>query len=451
MAKITEQLAINGGPRAKTTPNIPMYPGGLEIGEEEKRQVLEVLQRKYLFRYYGPEEYPSKVRQFEEEFAAAMGAKHALAVNSCTSALISALVACGVGPGDEVIVNGYTFFASCAAIVAAKAIPVICEIDDSLTVDPADLERKITPHTKAVICVHMRGAPCDMDRITAICAKHDLKLIEDVAQACGGSYKGRKLGSFGDVGCFSFQYHKIITAGEGGMCVTNDDRLYDRLMGYHDTAACWRPDRFGGERYEGELFCGVNYRMSELTGAVMLAQFGKLDGLLSRMRAAKKRIKDQITIPPGMIPGGIASDLPGIIFRRLNDEAGDTAICLMFTIPPGIIPGGIVSADKVGPFVDALRAEGIDAAGVFNKGIPDWHIYSHWKHVIERKTPTPEGCPYTCPYYKGDAPARYSENMCPRTTELLSRTVHLDIPAQLTDEDCDMIAKGIRKVAEAML
>src|SRR5450759_4087045 len=166
-----------------------------------------------------------------------MGAKHCLAMNSCTSALISALVAVGVGPGDEVIVNSYTFFASCAAIVAAKAVPVICEIDDSLTMDPNDLERKITEHTKAVIAVHMRGAPCDMDRITAICRKHDVRLIEDCAQACGGSYKGKPLGTFGDIGCFSFQYHKIITAGEGGACITNDDRLYDRLMGYHDTDA----------------------------------------------------------------------------------------------------------------------------------------------------------------------------------------------------------------------
>jgi len=430
MTAMTEKLAINGGPKAKTTPTTPMYPGGLEIGEEEKAQLLEVIERKYLFRYYGPEDHPSKVREFEEKFAARMGAKHCLALTSCTSALISALVACGVGPGNEVIVSGYTFFAGCAAIVAAKAIPVICEIDDSLTMDPADLERKITPHTKAVIAVHMRGAPCDMDKISAICKKHSLKLIEDCAQACGGTYKGKSLGTFGDVGCFSFQYHKIITAGEGGACITDDDRLYDRLMGYHDTAACWRPDRFAGERYEGELFCGVNYRMSELTGAVMLAQLGKLDTLLSRMRANKERIKSQ------------NADIPGMTFRKLNDEDGDTAICLMWMLD---------SADKVGPFVDALRAEGVDAAGVFNRGIPDWHIYSHWKHVIQRKTPTPEGCPYTCPHYKGDAPSRYSENMCPNTNEILSRTVHLDIPSQLTDDDCDMIAKGIRKVAEALL
>lgn len=425
-----EELAINGGPKAKTTPNIPMYPGGLEIGEDEKKEVLEVLERKYLFRYYGPEEYPSKVREFEVLFAEKMGSKYCLAVNSCTSALISALVACGVGPGDEVIVNGYTFFASCAAVVGAKAIPVVCEIDDSMTLDPDDLEKKITPYTKAVIAVHMRGAPCDMDRITAICKKHNLKLIEDVAQACGGSYKGKMLGTFGDIGCFSFQYHKIITAGEGGACVTDDPKLYDRLMGYHDTAACWRPDRFGEERYRGELFCGVNFRMSELTGAVMLAQLRKLDGLLNDMQENKKRIKLQI------------SGLKGITFRRLNDDAGDAAICLMFMLD---------NKDKVVSFVDALKAEGVDAAGVFNKGIPDWHIYSHWKHIIDKSTPTKEGCPYTCAYYKGDAPSKYSADMCPNTLEILSRTIHIDIPSQLTAEDCDMIAKAINKVASALL
>lgn len=426
---LLKDLAINGGPKAKTTPNLPMYPGGLAIGQEEEKEVLEVLRRKYLFRYYGPENYPSKVSEFETQFAQRMGARHCLAVNSCTSALISALVAVGVGPGHEVIVNGYTFFASCAAIVAAKAIPVICEVDASLTMDPDDLESKINENTKAVICVHMRGVPCDMDRITAICRKHNLKLIEDCAQACGGSYKGKPLGTFGDVGCFSFQYHKIITAGEGGAAITDDDKIYDRLMGYHDTAACWRPDRFAGERYRGELFCGVNFRMSELTGAVMLAQLAKLDGLLGMMRENKKRIKSQI------------KDLKGITFRRLYDEAGDTAICLMFSID---------DESKLAQFVGALQAEGVNASGVFNKGIPDWHIYSHWNHVINKSTPTPEGCPYTCPYHKGPE-VEYRADMCPNTNKILSQMVHLDIPAQMTAEDCDMIAQGIRKVAQAIL
>lgn len=425
---MNEKLALYGGPKAKTTPNIPMYPGGLEIGEEERQQLMEVIDRKYLFRYYGPQEYPSKVREFEERFAARMGARHALAVNSCSSALITALVACGVGPGDEVIVSGYTFFASCAAIVAAKAIPVICEIDETLTMDPDDIEKKITPATKALIVVHMRGVPCDMDRIMAIAKKHSLKVIEDVAQAVGGTYKGKSLGTFGDCGCFSFQYHKIITAGEGGMVITNDSRLYDRCMGYHDTAACWRPNRFAEQRYEGELFCGVNYRMSELSGAVMLAQLDKLDRLLSAMRSHQKRIIDRIR------------NTKGIKLRPLNDPEGDTAICLMFYLD---------NADKVSKFVEALKAEGVNAAGVYNSGIPDWHIYSHWKHVIDKKTPTGEGCPWSCPFHKGKA-VEYSEDMNPKTLEYLGRVVHLDIPAQLTDEDCDMIAKAIDKVAAVL-
>ena len=422
---MSEKLAIHGGPKAKTTPNIPMYPGGLEIGEEEKKQVLEVLDRKYLFRYYGPEKFPSKVREFEVKFAEKVGSKYALAVNSCTSALITALVACGVGPGDEVIVSGYTFFASCAAIVAAKAIPVIAEVDETLTIDPDDIEKKITSSTKALVIVHMRGVPCNMDRIMEIAQKHNIKVIEDVAQAVGGTYKGKYLGTFGDCGCYSFQYHKIITAGEGGIIVTNNQKLYDRCMGYHDTAACWRPDRFAEERYEGELFSGVNYRMSELTGAVMLAQFGKLDVLLSLIKRNQNRIIDSIR------------NTKGIKLRPVNDAEGDVGICIIFYLD---------SKDKVQPFVEALRAEGIAASGVFNSGIPDWHIYAHWKHIIEKKTPTLEGCPWTCPYHKGE-PVEYSEDMNPNTLEYLSRVIHIDIPAKLTLEDCDMIAKGINKVA----
>ena len=213
------------------------------------------------------------------------------------------------------------------------------------------------------------------------------------------------------------------------MCITNNARLYDRLMGYHDTAACWRPDRFGQERYKGELFCGVNYRMSELTGAVMLAQLKKLDGLLAAMRRNKKRIKDKI------------QDIKGITFRRLNDEAGDTAICLIFMLD---------DKTKVKAFAEALQAEGVGAAGIFNKGIPDWHIYAHWKHIMTKATPTSEGCPWTCPYHKGPE-VQYRPDMCPNMLDHLSRAIHIDIPSQMTLADCDMIAKGIRKVAEAIL
>lgn len=434
-----EKLAIEGGKKAKTTPNIPMYPGGLEIGEEEKKQLLEVIKRKYLFRYYGPEEFPSKVRELEIKFSKKVGSRHALAVNSGTSALITSLIACGVGPGDEVIVPGYTFFASCAAVVGARAIPVIAELDETLTLDPDDFEKKITPYTKAVIPVHMRGVPCNMDRIMEIAKEHNLKVIEDAAQACGGTYKGKYLGTFGDCGCFSFQYHKIITAGEGGLIVTSDDRIYDRCMGYHDTAACWRSDRFGEERYKGELFCGVNYRMSELSGAVLLAQLKKLDKLLSLMRRNQK-----------IIINGI-NEIKGIKVRPVNDPEGDVGICVIFYLP---------KEEIVDEFVKALQAEGIAVSGrskigitpkKSSKGVPDWHIYSYWDHVIEKATPTKEGCPYTCPYYKGNAPDNYSKDMCPKMLQYLNRSVHLDVPAKLSKEDCKMIVKGIRKVAGALL
>ncbi len=430
---MSRKLAIEGGSPAKATPDIPMFPGGLEIGEEEKKAVCEVIDHKYLFRYYGPEEFASRVELLEEEFAQKMGIKHALAVNSCTSALISSLIAVGVGPGDEVIVPGYTFFASCAVIPIVKAIPILAEIDDSFTLDPDDFERKITSRTKAVIPVHMRGAPCQMDRIMEIAKRHNIKVVEDAAQACGGTFKGKRLGTFGDCNAYSFQYHKIITTGEGGMVATDDDFLYDRAQMYHDVAACWRPGgpgkRFTSARYKGELFPGVNFRMAELIGAVARVQVRRLDGLIERMRKNKKRIKNAI------------SDIEGIKFRRLNDPEGDTAIALFFFLP---------TVDLTKRFAQALKAERISVNSVYDKGVPDWHIYSYWEMIINKWTATPEGCPYTCPYYKGPEP-KYSADMLPNTSDLLSKSIQIDIPPQLTDEDCDMIAEGVHKVADAYL
>lgn len=428
-----EKLAIHGGKPVKTTPNVPMYPGGLEIGELEKKYVLEVLESKNLFRYYGPgvaiEQFASKTEELEKKMAARMGTKYAVAVNSCTSALISALVACGVGPGNEVIIPSYTFFASCSAVLIAKAVPIIAEVDASLTMDPKDLEKKITERTKAILPVHMRGAPCRMDKIMRIAKKHDLKVVEDVAQAMGGSYKGKPLGSFGDCGCFSLQYHKIITSGEGGIVVTNDNVLYDRIRSYHDSAACWRPTRFASPRYSGEIFPGENYRMSELTAAVALAQLTKLDDILEMMRERKRRIIEGI------------GNIPSIEFRRLNDEKGDTDVCLIFFL------SSVAVARK---FVDALKAEGVSVGGIYNKGIPDWHIYAHWPHLMRRLTATKEGCPFTCPYYKGPE-LKYSEDMCPTTLDYLGRSVHIDVPPQMPLSDCDLVAKAIRKVAKALL
>lgn len=207
------------------------------------------------------------------------------------------------------------------------------------------------------------------------------------------------------------------------MVVTDDDRVYTRLQSYHDTAACWRPARFAPEQFEGELFPGVNFRMSELCGAVMRAQLRRLDGLLERMRSRKARIKAAL------------KGVKGIEFRRLADEAGDTAVCLMFYLK------GPAEAKAI---AKGLQVLGVRAASMYDAGIPDWHIYAHWKHIMDKRTITREGCPYTCPYYKGQA--EYSPQMCPQTLDYLNRAVHIDIPPQMPDSECDEIAAALRKV-----
>ena len=198
----TQKLAIYGGKPARTTKNPPLFPGGMMIDEKEEQAVIEVLRSKRLFRYYGPFDSQSKVEEFEKKFAGMVCTRYALGTNSCTNALMIALLAAGVQPGDEVMVPAYTFVASAAAIVAANAIPVIVEIDDSFTIDPLDIEKNITVRTRAIMPVHMRGMACNMDAITDIAKKHGLAVIEDVAQANGALYKGKPLGSIGDAGCF---------------------------------------------------------------------------------------------------------------------------------------------------------------------------------------------------------------------------------------------------------
>jgi dTDP-4-amino-4,6-dideoxygalactose transaminase len=381
-----------------------MFPGGMEIGPEEKAAVMEVLDERTLFRYYGPTDFASRVSRLEEAFAAHFGVRHALAVNSGTAALITASVALGVGPGDEVIVPAYTFIASAAAVLAARAVPVIAEVDESLTLDPLALEEKISPYTKAIMPVHMRGAPCAMDQIMEIAHKHDLKVIEDVAQAIGGTYAGKQLGTIGHVGAFSLQLHKIITTGEGGMVVTDEQSLFHRARMYHDSAGFWRME------HPGELpIPGVNYRMSEIAGALGLVQLSRLESLLARMRRLKAQLK---------------TGLDGFHFRRINDEAGDTAVCLVFYLP---------EADLTKQITAALKAENVGASVIYDPDVSNWHVYINWKHILAQKTITDEGCPYRCPLYQGEV--EYTPDMCPQTLDLLSRAVHLDISPLLTEDD----------------
>ncbi len=268
-----------------------------------------------------------------------------------------------------------------------------------------------------------------MDGIMNMAKKHNLRVIEDVAQANGGSYRGKKLGSFGDIGCFSLQYHKVITSGEGGVLVTDDDLYYTRAQAYHDVAACWRKDRFAPPEFEGEIFFGVNYRMSELSGAVALAQFRKMEDIVARMKGNKRRIKDRI------------HGIRNLDFREITDE-GDVAVCLVMFMP---------EQEKAREFAAALRAEGVEAGAIYDSGVPDWHVYAHWKMLMDKMMPSKKGCPFNCPLAPNGREIQYTEDMCPNTLDWLGRSVHLDIPPQLTNEDCDQIAAAVEKVASVLL
>ena len=341
-SKSDDRLAVDGGAPARQRPDPPMYPGGMLIDREEEQAVLEVVRAKRLFRYYGPGETSSKAAELEQAFAAHMGAEHALAVTSGTAALICGLQGIGVGPGDEVILPAYTWIASAEAVLAVGAVPVMAEVDETLSLDPQDVEARITPYTKAIMPVHMRGCPCRMDELMAVARGHGLKVIEDTAQADGGSYKGKRLGSIGDVGCFSLQFNKIITSGEGGMVLTNDEEVWKRAVMFHDVS--------GGRRYrfpEPEILWGINFRMPELLAAVALVQLGRLDGLIDAMRARKRMLR------AGIEP---VARRKGISFRASVDAEGDAAVALVFLVdsPP--------TAARV---TEALRAENISASVLY--------------------------------------------------------------------------------------
>ena len=406
-------MSITAAPYVKySTDELMEVIDVFNISKKGLSDILAVLEREEkvpdagnFFRYYNPR---SKVKLFEEQVAAKVDSKYVLAVNSGTSALVAALVAAGVGPGDEVIVPGYTFFASASAVVVAKAIPVIVEIDETLTLDPVAVEKAITSRTKAILPVHMLGLPSKMDELRAIARKHKLVIVEDTAQAFGGKYHGKYLGTIGDIGCISLDACKVIGTGEGGLVLTNDEWMYTKAQSYHDAAACWRPDRFARERKPGELFCGENYRMPELCAAVGVAQLRKLDWICDRTRATWKQIRTETRLPacakwaPTNDDDGVCGYALGVLFEN-NDQATKA-------ITAGIGMGGLAAGDT--------------------KGVRDWHVYWNWEHILEQKTATPEGCPFKCPHV-GKLPD-YKVDMCPNTRDIMRRLAKISIDPSMT-------------------
>jgi dTDP-4-amino-4,6-dideoxygalactose transaminase len=379
----------------------------MELGDDESEAAARVIRSHNVFRYYGVGEGPHEVADFERELAAFMGAEHALCVNAGSSALICGLIGAGVGPGDEVIVPAYTWNATANAVIAARAIPVLAEVDESLTLDPEDVARKIGPRTRAILPVHMRGAPADMDALTGLASEHGLAMIEDVCQAAGASFRGKRLGTFGDAGAFSLQFNKIITTGEGGAMITDRQDLLDVAIDVHDCA--------GSVRRGAGLprFAGWNFRASEIQGAVARVQLRRLDGLLERMRAGQAAVAERV------------GALPGLTLRRANDDGGDAGICLVAFAE---------GAELAAAAVDALRAEGVLAMRIYDPSFIDLHVYPYWKPVLDAIAA--EGLP---------APD------CPRTLELLERAIHVDLSPLNDEQDLDEIGFAFEKVAAGVL
>jgi dTDP-4-amino-4,6-dideoxygalactose transaminase len=358
----------------------------------------------------------------EQAFSTAVGVPHALAVTSGTAALMTALAGLGVGPGMEVIVPAYTWIATASAVVAVGAVPVMAEVDESLTLDPADVEAKITPYTRAVIPVHMRGVPCRMDVLMEVARRHNLTVLEDAAQANGASYQGKRLGAWGDAGAFSLQFNKIITSGEGGIVTANSTAVYERAVMFHDVV--------GGQRNqvpEERILPGINFRMPELLAAVALVQLRRLDALLHAMRLRKKMLKDSLSA---------VSKSKGIQFRTINDPDGEAAVCLVFYMPETAL------AQQVS---EALAAEGLSTWLLYHPEGVDYHVYAHWSPILAQRAWTPGGGPWAA----HPRQITYDKQMCPRTLNLLGRAIHIDISPDLTNANLEEMTEALNKVLGA--
>ncbi|MGA2935087.1 MAG: DegT/DnrJ/EryC1/StrS family aminotransferase [Methanomicrobiales archaeon] len=386
-------------------------PGFELMGREEREAVNEVFDRGGVLYRYGFDEmrqHVFKVAEFEAAFAGKFGVRHAQAVTSGTAALKVALKAMGIGPGDEVITQCHTFVATVEAIIEARATPVISEVDRSLNMDPGDFEAKISSRTRAVIPVHMLGSPARMREILSIAGRNGIMVLEDAAQAPGGEYLGKKLGTLGTAGCFSFDYGKVITTGEGGMVVTDREDVYRKAREYTDHGHEYNPLVPRGE--DTRTGWGFNYKMMELQGAIGLAQLKKLDDALQRQRENKRKIKEGIR------------DLPGISFREIPDPRGEIGDALVFFLDDA---------------ASALRcAAQLRGDGIGTKNLPDaiqWHYAGTWDHMLaffER--------------YRG----RDLMREWPVSTDLISRAIALPVLIRMDGPVIERMVDRVRKAVE---
>ena len=385
------------------------------IGKEEIAELTKVIESGDLFKINGgvreSENAEAKLRELFD-------CNHAIFLTSGHAALTSALVAMGIGPGDEVIVPAYTYIATPMAVVAAGAMPVIADVDDTLTLSAEDVRRKITKHTKAIIPVHIQGFPCDMDAITAIAKEYGIYVLEDACQADGGAYKGKRLGTIGDAGALSFNFFKIVTCGEGGAMLTNNRDFFERALIYHDSSAvAFFGDQMSGFSAEG--FCGNEYRSNELCAAVLNVQLSRMDSTLADLRKNKKYVMDKLE--------GFCEFVPS------HDIEGDCGTTLAFQFESEQAARAFATADGIGGTLP------IDTGR---------HVYTHWTPVIEKRGAfNPLMDPFRMDANKDIVP-EYTDGMCADTLDKLAKAVYIYVNPDSTQEELDKLVVTVKNVLE---
>lgn len=384
------------------------------IGKEEIDAVKKVIESGQLFRYRGGE--GGETDKFENEWSEKIGSKYTTAMTSGTAALICGLAGMGVGPGDEVIIPAYTFMATASACLAVGAIPVLADIDESLTIDPKSIEQKITSRTKAIIPVHMCGLPCDMKSIMQIAKKRKLLVLEDACQADGGSYQSKQLGAIGDAGAFSFNQFKILSCGEGGALVTDNRNIHENALIHHDSGAAFRSYL---PSMQVPVFSGLNFRINEILSAILRVQLKRLDGILATLRMEKKIIMNEL------------EDQGDFVFNPINDVEGDCATTIAMLFP---------SVKEMRKCLKNLKDYGISVNSPIDSGL---HVYTNWKPVMEKRG---AHHPARDSYKVNGVNVDYTDDMCQKTLSILERTLYILTDVNRSQQELQNLISKIKKV-----
>ncbi|MGB4654001.1 MAG: DegT/DnrJ/EryC1/StrS family aminotransferase [Bacteroidales bacterium] len=396
-------------------------PGMEFFGAEERKEVQDVLETGILFRYNHDAQRNNiwKARSLEEEVRKYTGANYAHAVSSGSTAVATALAAAGIGYGHQVIVPPFTFIATIEAVLFVGAIPVFAEIDENLCLSAKGIEAALTPDTKAVLLVHMCGASANMDEIMEVCKKHNLVLVEDAGQALGAFYKGKSVGTFGKTGCYSFDFFKITTCGEGGVLVTDDENCYKLADCYSDHGHNHVGNNRGMEQHP---ILGFNFRIGELNAAVGLAQMRKLNKIRSAKKHNQQRLKE------------LLSGVEGITFRPVPDPEGDSGTFLNFFMP---------TTEMAGQVFELITKNKVESCNYWY--INMYHFINQWDHLKNLKTASPMAIHHLKPVQD------YNNLQLPVSQNVIGRLISVGVKATWTDEQIVDLADNLKKIISTVI